>query len=85
MQDNIHEMAIKMPEQVKGVSVYIDGRYVNALDVSAERKHLETPDGVVFLEHVNLTIANIKDIAYIMNKETFEKFCKLWREYHVVG
>ena len=34
------------------------------------------------MDRVELRVMDIEDIAHIMNKETFEKFCKLWREYH---
>lgn len=31
---------------------------------------------------VELEVGNIKDIALLMNEETFNKFCELWRIYH---
>ena len=29
-----------------------------------------------------LEVMNIEDIALLMNKETFDKFCELWRGFH---
>lgn len=29
-----------------------------------------------------LEVMDIEDIALLMNEETFEKFCKLWRRFH---
>lgn len=29
-----------------------------------------------------LEVRDIDDIALLMNEETFEKFCELWRRYH---
>lgn len=82
MPDSTHELGLKISDNPMMVSVYIDGNHVNAWSVDTETKPIETPFGFDFLQRVKLELVDINDIAYIMNKETFEKFCKLWREYH---
>lgn len=82
MPDNTHELGLKISDNPMIVSVYIDGKHVNAWSVDTETRQIETPCGFTFLQSANLELVDIRDIAYIMNKETFEKFCKLWREYH---
>lgn len=82
MSDNTHELGLKISDNPMMVSVYIDGRHVNAWSVDAETNPIETKCGFDFLQRVKLELVDIKDIAYIMNEEIFEKFCKLWREYH---
>lgn len=89
MSDNNHEFGIKIPEYkgyCQAVQFYIDRKRINAismcpLDIDGRKiDDLEKMD----LEYniAELEVQDIEDIALLMNEETFNKFCKLWSEYH---
>lgn len=91
MSENNHKLGIKIPDASKypccmGIQIYIDRERINAIGLYPldENKRRIDINGEMDLEFniAELEIMNIEDIALLMNKETFEKFCELWREFH---
>lgn len=84
-----HELGFKIPTITNccvGISVYIDRQYINAIGLhplDENGKRMEY-DGEMDCEIdvAELEVRDIEDIALVMNKETFKRFCELWRMYH---
>lgn len=89
MPENNHNLGLKFPDTSKycmGVQVYIDKERINAIGLYPldKDKRRVAVDGEMDLEFnvAELEVRDIEDIALLMNKETFDKFCELWREFH---
>lgn len=89
MSENNHKLGLKLPDTSKycmGVQVYIDRERINAIGLYPldENKRRIDLNGEMDLEFniAELEVMNIEDIALLMNKETFDKFCELWRGFH---
>lgn len=90
MAKNNHKLGVKLPDISKnccqGIQVYIDRERINAIGFYALDRSGRRIDDVekLDLEYdvMELEVRDIDDIALLMNKETFEKFCELWRRYH---
>lgn len=89
MSKSNHKLGVKMPKNFgccNGINIYIDKEKINAIglypiDRSGSRiENLEEND--FELDVLELEVCDMEDIALLMNEETFEKFCKLWREFH---
>lgn len=90
MDDTKHKLELIRPKSdgkyCMGITVCIDRERVNALGlypVDKDGRRLDFGTELDFeWDAMELEVANIEEIAFLMNKETFEKFCELWREYH---
>lgn len=91
MSENNHKLGIKMPDTSKypccmGIQICIDRERINAIGLYPldENKRRIDLNGEMDLEFniAELEVMNIEDIALLMNKETFDKFCELWNKYH---
>lgn len=88
-KESNHKLGLIFPKTSRycmGVTVCIDRERINAIGlhpVDRDGRKL-SPEQMMDMEWnvAELEVANIEEIAFLMNKETFEKFCKLWREYH---
>lgn len=81
--DYNHEVIFRIMHDPMMACVYIDGNRINAQSICKIQKRNDIPyEAELTMDRVELRVMDIEDIAHIMNKETFEKFCKLWREYH---
>lgn len=88
-EENNHKLGLILPKSTRycmGVTVCIDRERINAMGlypVDMDGRKL-SPEQMLDTEWsvAELEVANIEEIAFLMNKETFEKFCKLWRGYH---
>lgn len=94
MSKNNHKLGIKMPDTSKypccvGIQIYIDRERINAIGLYPldENKRRIDLSGEMDLEFniAELEVTNIEDIALLMNKETFDKFCELWKMFHEKG
>lgn len=88
-EENSHKIGFILPKSSRycmGVTVCIDRERINAMGLFPTDKNGRrlSPEQMMDTEWniAELEVANIEEIAFLMNKETFEKFCKLWREYH---
>lgn len=88
MSEN-HKVEIKIPEYkgcCTGIQIYIDRERINALGLyplNGEGRRVENLVGAdLEFDVLELEVRDIEDIAVLMNKETFDKFCELWRKYH---
>lgn len=91
MSENNHKLGIKIPDTSKypccmGIQIYIDTERINAIGlypIDENNRRIDL-NGEMDLEFniAELEVMNIEDIALLMNKETFEKFCELWRGFH---
>ena len=91
MSENNHKLGIKIPDTSKypccmGIQIYIDKERINAIGLyplDKDKRRIDL-DGEMDLEFniAELEVMNIEDIALLMNKETFDKFCELWRGFH---
>lgn len=89
MSENNHKLGLKLPDTSKycmGVQVYIDRKRINAIGIypvsgngrrASEQEIMDLEFNISELE-----VRDIEDIALLMNKETFDKFCELWNKYH---
>lgn len=84
-----HKLGIVLPKTSRyccGVRICIDGERINAIGLyptDRDGRRLDSVEKMDFESQIwELEVANIEEIAFLMNKETFEKFCELWREYH---
>lgn len=90
MENNKHKLGLMCPKSdgkyCMGITACIDRERVNALGLYPVDKDGRKLDFGAELDFewdvMELEVANIEEIAFLMNKETFKKFCKLWREYH---
>lgn len=88
-EENNHKIGLILPKSARycvGVTACIDRERINAIGlypVDRDGRKL-SPEQMLDYEWnaAELEVANIEEIAFLMNKETFEKFCELWREYH---
>ena len=86
MADNNHKVGFKLEKNPTRIEIYIDRERINAIgfypiDNNRERINLEEEMGLEF-NVAELEVRDIAEIALLMNKETFEKFCELWRGFH---
>lgn len=88
-EESNHKIGLILPKSSRycmGVTVCIDRERINAMGLFLTDKNGRrlSPEQMMDTEWniAELEVANIEEIAFLMNKETFEKFCKLWREYH---
>lgn len=69
----------------QSIIVCIDMQMVNVESLYAidkcDRK-INAEDIDVEFEALEVKVKGIEDIALVMNRETFDRFCELWREYH---
>lgn len=90
MTNNNHKLGVKLPDTSKNclqsIQIYIERERVNAIGLYALDKDGRRIDDAekLDLEYdvMELEVRDIEDIALLMNKETFERFCELWRRYH---
>lgn len=93
MDDTKHKLELIRPKSdgkyCMGITVCIDRNRINALGlypVDKDGRRIDYLEEIDFeCEIRELEVKNIEEIAFLMNEETFERFCELWREYHVVG
>lgn len=94
MPENNHKLGIKIPDTSKypccmGIQIYIDRERINAIGLYPidENNRRVDLDGEMDLEFniAELEVMNIEDIALLMNKETFDKFCEFWKMFHGKG
>lgn len=89
MSKNNHKLGIKLPNTSKycmGIRVYIDRERINAIRICpiSGNGRMASEQEVMDLEFnvSEIEVRDIEDVALLMNKETFEKFCELWRGFH---
>lgn len=91
MSEKNHKLGIEIPKKYTGycqaIQFYIDKERVNSAlglyPLNKEGNRVESFEEMDFaFDALELEVRDIGEIAYWMNKETFEKFCNLWREYH---
>lgn len=89
MQENNHTLGIKLPKISKycvGVQIYIDRERINAIGLymfnKDGRRASELDEMDLEFNVMELEVRDIEDIAVLMNEETFNKFCELWRGFH---
>ncbi len=81
--ENNHEIGFKIAEKPTRVEVYIDRSRINALRFEpVDRTPVSNNEFDLELKNAELEVIDIEDIALIMNEETFNRFCELWREFH---
>lgn len=87
--DNIHNIGIYVTKSHPVVKIFIDKNRVNAFSLYPADKDGRklTDEEINGLEEVisydaELEVLNIDDIALLMNKESFDRFCELWKEFH---
>lgn len=89
MKKEKHKLGIKLPTNFNccnGINIYIDREKVNAiglypLDKNGRRIDLGEEMDFEF-EFAELEVRDIEDIALLMSRENFDRFCKSWRAYH---
>ena len=88
MPENNHKLGIKIPDNSKypccmGIQIYIDRERINAIGLYPldENKRRIDLNGEMDLEF-NIAELEVMNIELLMNKETFDKFCELWRGFH---
>lgn len=84
-----HQLGLKLPDTSKycmGVQAYIDRERINALGLyplDKDGRRIENLENLDFeFDIYELEVGNIEEIAYLMNEETFGRFCEIWRMYH---
>lgn len=87
MKQNNQKLELKIldsPNKCLGIKVYIDRKRINALrlDFPDANRIIEDGEKTDFEFDVELEVHDIEDIALLMNEETFNKFCEMWRIYH---
>lgn len=89
MSENNHTLGIKIPKTSKycvGVQIYIDRERINAIGLYRLNKDgkraSELDEMNLEFNVMELEVRDIEDIALLMSKGTFNKFCELWRKYH---
>lgn len=89
MENSEHKLGLKFPKTSKcclDVEVYIDRHRINAIslcNLCGDSQGTSNPDEFdLELNVAELKVRDIDDIAFMMNKETFERFCESWRVYH---
>lgn len=92
MSESNHKLGLKLPDGSKycmGVQVYIDRERINAIGIypvsGNERRASEQEIMDLEFNISELEVRDIEDIALLMNKETFDKFCELWKTFHGKG
>lgn len=51
--------------------------------INKDERRIEDLENLDFeVDTYELEVRNIEDIALLMNEETFDRFCNLWKEYH---
>lgn len=69
-----------------GIEVYIDRERINAIalyPLDRDRKRVSNAEELDLEFNIaELKVRDIEDIALLMNKETFDRFCELWMRYH---
>lgn len=86
---NNHELGIKFPKYFgccNGINIYIDKEKINAISLyplDGKGRRIEEFEEMDFeFNFMELEVRDIEDIAVLMNEETFDKFCELWRKHH---
>ncbi len=83
MGDDTHKIGFKIGEHPSRIDVYIDRSRINALRFEpVDRTPVPNDEFDLELESAKLEVMGIEDIAFVMNEETFNKFCDLWKEFH---
>lgn len=89
MAEKKHKLGLELPKNFKccvGIQISIDGERVNALGLyplNKDGRRIEDLEKLDFeFDVYELEVRNIEEIAYLMNEETFGKFCEIWRMYH---
>lgn len=89
MSENNHKLGIKVPEYTgccNGIQIYIDRERINAIGLyplDGKGRRAENFEGMdLEFDILELEVRDIEDIAVLMNEETFNKFCELWRKFH---
>lgn len=86
MAENNHKVGFKLEKNPTRIEIYIDRERINAIgfypiDNNRKRINLEEEMDLGF-DVAELEVRDIEEIAAVMNKETFDKFCELWNKYH---
>lgn len=86
MSENNHKVGFKVAKHPSRVEIYIDRNRINAESfylLNKDGKRL-SEDEIMDLEvdNAELEVRDIEGIAIVMNKETFDKFCETWRNFH---
>ena len=86
MPENNHKIGFKLEKNPSRIDIYIDKERINAIGIypvsgngrrASEQEVMDLEFNISELE-----VRDIEDIALLMNKETFDKFCELWRKFH---
>lgn len=89
MPENNHKVGFKLEKNPSRIDIYIDKERINAIgfypiDKNRKRINLEEEMDLEF-NVAELEVRDIAEIALLMNKETFDKFCELWKMFHGKG
>lgn len=91
MHKDNNKLGIEFPKQsdfpcCTCVQISIDRERVNAVGlypINKDERRIEDLENLDFeVDTYELEVRNIEDIALLMNEETFDRFCNLWKEYH---
>lgn len=89
MNKDNHKLGLKFPKTSKccvGIQVYIDRDRINAIGLyplDKDKRRIDNLDEFDLEFNVmELEVLDIEDIAIMMNKENFERFCETWRNFH---
>lgn len=83
---DLRKLGIKVEQKPVRTDIYIDKRRINALNFEI----LKTDNDIsciddkydFYIDNIKIEVMNIREIAYLMDKENFERFCELWKEFH---
>ena len=89
MPENNHKVGFKLESNPSSIDIYIDRERINAIgfypvDKNRKRINLEEKMDLEF-DVAELEVRDIAEIAAVMNKETFDKFCEFWKKFHGKG
>lgn len=87
--NNNHKLGLKFPKTSKccvSIQVYIDRDRINAIGLyplGKDKRRIDNLDEFDLEFNVmELEVLDIEDIAIMMNKENFDRFCETWRNFH---